>query len=561
MPDSPHHTWLGSMVKALRFLIERSPDAVTRIEDLQQQLLALSMLDLEPARDLLMAGYCPRQGGKNPRDPIPMFRSLILMLLLGKPAYNQWVKYLKGHPEVAILSGFLDPHFSFEHASLHDLCAAIDCPGVGTYYDFAARLLDGPYQKPCDHIVRPSQRLRGSKGQFRRDLQQEKEHRHLLQEQQLAEKNERKVQQMVRIALEQAEQQLPADFLNRIEELLMVCAVVPSAQTGFLGDLSKLTISGDGSALASHASGRGKRMCDCREQQIYNCDCPKTYSDPEATWGWDSADETTCFGHRLHLVQIFVNGVDLPLHVMVEAAHTADVVMGVESLSRLYKLLRKHLPHAKIEFSLYDKGYDAEHFYRLNHALGIAPLIPLSNQSKTPVDVNNIARDEHGTPLCAGNIPMKRMGCNNQRGHVRYCCPAKYVGRDKRRELERCPLGAWCEPESKMGPLVYLPFEENPRLNTVVPRGSEQFKERFKQRSGPERFNSTLVSSGLKGRPYRRQHLFHLGGLCHAIGRHAKAWAKKRFGAEKAKDANELLDWVESLLVEKRAEAHLAEVT
>ncbi|HJO96239.1 MAG TPA: hypothetical protein QF753_22805 [Victivallales bacterium] len=558
MLDSAHSTYLQTAVKLLRQLAAHDPAAAERIYQLHDEILVVLMLDLEPAQELLLAGYCPRLGGKNPREPVAMFRSLILMLLLGKPSYNKWVAQLKGHPELRILSGFFRPETPSELLSVlegeqrrelpFELAAMLDCPGVGTFYDFASRLQNGPYQKPCEHLVRPSERFKGSRGRFRRDLPEEKQIRNELQQQQLAEKNERKVQQMVRVAMSRAEDKLPEDFLHRIEELLMLCAVVPSARDGLLGDLSKLAVSGDGSGVATQASGRGKRMCNCREQQVYDCDCSKTYSDPEATWGWDSYRKKNFFGHRLHLMQLIVDGVDLPLHLMIEAGHVADVVMGVTSLERLHKLLRQHLPEARLEFLLYDKGYDAEHFYRYINKLGGKALIPMVERGKTPVDENNIPRDKNGIPLCPGKIPMKRMGCNYQRGHTRYCCPVKYIGREKRTELERCPLGVLCEPDSKMGPLVYLSFDENPRLNTAIPRGSESFKELYKQRSSPERFYSTLASAGLKSRPYRRQHLYLLGALCHAIGVHARAWVKKRFGSKKAKDAHQLLDWAESLL-------------
>lgn len=565
MPDSAHTIYLQSVVKGMRQLVTQNPDAAERILQLQDEIQILSMLNLEPAREILLAGYCQRNGGKPPRDPVTMFRSLLLMLLHGVPSYNKWVAQLKGHPELRILCGFFPPEIPAELQSSPgaggpaDFESRLDCPGVGTFYDFADRLLDGPYQKPCEHVVRPSQRFKGTHGRFRRDLPEEKEIRKQVQKDQLAENNEAKVQQMVRLAMSRAEDALPKDFLNRIEELLMVCAVVPSAEGGFLGDLSNLAVSGDGSALPTQASGRGKRMCNCREQQIYDCDCPKTYSDPEATWGWDSYHKIWFFGHRLHIMQTYADGLDLPLHIMLSGGHEADVVMGVTGLERLSKLMKQYVSEVIFGPMLYDKGYDAEYFYRYINALGGTPLIPLSNKSKTPVDMNNIARDEKGRPLCEGNIPMKKMGCNNQRGHVTYCCPAKNIGRDKRTEIERCPLGTLCEPDSKLGPLMYLSFEENPRLNLAIPRGSEQFKKIYKQRSSPERFYSVLVSAGLKRKPYRRQHLFLLGTLGLAIGIHGRAWAKKQFGTERAKDAKELLARLETLLAERVAGSEVAQ--
>ena len=114
--------------------------------------------------------------------------------------------------------------------------------------------------------------------------------------------------------------------------------------------------------------------------------------------------------------------------------------------------------------------------------------------------------------------------------------------------LEACPLGTLCEPDTKMGPLVYLPFKENPRLNTAIPRGSDLFKQLYKQRSGTERFFSRLQLKGLKNRPYRREHLFGIATLAEALTAHAMLWVKERFGDRKPKDNTELFEWMESLV-------------
>ena len=147
---------------------------------------------------------------------------------------------------------------------------------------------------------------------------------------------------------------------------------------------------------------------------------------------------------------------------------------------------------------------------------------------------------------------MKRHGVDNKKGHIAFFCPAKYMGRTKGKptfkvNLEACPLGTLCEPDTKMGPLVYLPFEENPRLNTAIPRGSDLFKQLYNQRSGTERFFSRLQIKGSKERPYRREHLFGIAVLADSLTAHAMAWVKKRFGGRQPKDNAELFEWMKSL--------------
>ena len=76
---------------------------------------------------LLQDSYSLR--GPAPRDPASMFRSFLLFLLT-KPeiGITAWVDELYRVPLFAILSGF-EPG---------------DIPGVGTFYDFFARLWDAP---------------------------------------------------------------------------------------------------------------------------------------------------------------------------------------------------------------------------------------------------------------------------------------------------------------------------------------------------------------------------------------------------------------------------------
>jgi hypothetical protein len=102
-------------------------------------------LDLEPAGPILESLYCPIKR-KEPRDPLAMLRSLILMTLLKIGSITLWVKEMRSHPLWAVLAGF-DPH---------------DTPDVGTYYDFMKCIIDGPYTKPAPDIVKRSTSNAGS---------------------------------------------------------------------------------------------------------------------------------------------------------------------------------------------------------------------------------------------------------------------------------------------------------------------------------------------------------------------------------------------------------------
>ncbi len=493
--------------------------------------LALVLVDLEPARPLLTQCYSGRKGGRSPHDPVAMLRCLLLMLMCGCTDPNDWVARLKGQPELGVLSGFPAGHKP---------------PGVGTFYDFFHRLLDGPYQPLCAHAPRPSQRITGRS--FARHLLQEKQAVAAQTQAELALSQQGRVENLVNKALEHRDQGLPNDLQQRLNEILMRCAVVPSAAAGLLGDLRRLVVSGDGTALVSHASGWGHTLCDCREQGISDCSCPRYYSDPEATWGYDSAREEYYFGYRLHVMTTRGTGDDLPLQILQDGAHTPDVVLGVDAITRLSKRLAEADIAAKVYAAVYDKGYDAPAFYTLHQRQDICPVIPLAKEAKTLNCAQGYPRDQEGRPLCAAGLPMRL----HQRGdeELLYNCPVKRPGREAgkivfKTRQEECPRGVLCEPESVMGPLLHIRLTGDPRMNLAIPRESALFTELYKDRTATERYNSTLKSKGAMATgAYRRGHIFLTMAVLHAVEAHADAWVGRTFGDKQPKTVEELLAWL-----------------
>ena len=240
----------------------------------------LMHLDLEPARTTLTSLYSPNPRGRRPYDPIMMLRALLLMVLLKVETFSKWADMLKHHPRLARIAGF----------------SPDEVPVAGTFYLFVDRLEDGPYHKPCEHRQKPSQ---WRKGRHRRNLKNEKQQR------QHDEKPNAAAHDSVTRALKDqliAAQQMPRpkDLMQRLEDVLIQCAIIPSAQRGLFGNLSQLTVAGDGSALESGANSNGKPTCDCRQQGIYTCDHDRTITDPTADWGYDSYRDK----FRTHLLRL-----------------------------------------------------------------------------------------------------------------------------------------------------------------------------------------------------------------------------------------------------------------
>jgi hypothetical protein len=462
--------------------------------------------------------------------------------MLGEHRINFWAKRLKRKPVLAILCGF-DPD---------------DPPGVGTFYDFFDRINDGPWQSKCPHWQKPSNRRKGKKGKFRRNIKHEKEQTRAASQAELAQANETRVQHDVRDVIGKLDECRVKDALGRIEDILFTCAVVPSAHKGLLGDLSDIDVAGDGSAIPGNASGNGQPLCQCRKEGNYRCDCERSFSDPDAAWGWDSYHKVYFFGYRLHAMVTKQGKVELPLHVMLKSGNTPDVVMGIESMARLHKLFSQYLPEVSFDHAIFDKGYDAIEFHRLILKLAAKPVISLNEANFKPADALGIKRDEQGHPLCPGGIPMRFHGFNKIKKTAVFNCPAKRPGRRDGKlyikvHPEECPLGQLCEPESKMGPLVYLRPEDDPRLNPAVPRDSQEYKQASAKRTCTERFNSFAKEAGGMGdRPYRRQHIFEFMMLCQALRRHALAWGNQYVGNVQPDSLEDFFGMFEGLLQDRQ---------
>ena len=90
---------------------------------------------------------------------------------------------------------------------------------------------------------------------------------------------------------------------------------------------------------------------------------------------------------------------------------------------------------------------------------------------------------------------MRRHNCILKRHRITYNCPVKRPTHRNGEHLwlahtDECPLSVLCQPDTKMGPIVYINTDDNPRLYPPIPRTSERFEPLMNQRSGCERSNS-----------------------------------------------------------------------
>ena len=399
-------------------------------------------------------------------------------------------------------------------------------PSVGAFYSFLDRIEDGPFSPSCPHRVRPS---KARKLPLLRNLSEEKANKEARRKAILAhcDSISHHLKQQL---LASSSQPRPSDFQSRLEDILIKTAIKPSAQRGLLGDLDSLVVSGDGSALETGAASTGRPACCCRSQGIYNCNCPRLFSDHSADWGYDPYRETYYFGHTFYQHCSSVSGHDLPLHITIGPASESDFTLSLKSLDRMQKAFSENGLEAKIEAVSYDSGHDALGIYEYLKAKDIKPVIALNARSgHASASGTASSINDEGVPLCEAGLEMRRHS-RGKLDRLIYNCPVKRPTHIDGKLIwqsyvEQCPLGVLCQPETKMGPVVYVRTGENPRLYPEIERGSARYKQLMKLRTGCERSNSVKKVANHLGKRVCRSATHYLVRLyLVSIIEHAKAW-------------------------------------
>jgi len=443
----------------------------------------ITELDLDKAIPILKPLYCPTGQGQ-PRDAVCMLRSLLLMTLLKEPSITRWVDRTREKPLLAILAGF-DPE---------------DVPGIGTYYDFINKIIDGPYRKRLSGEIRRSEyNAKRHKRHLKKESEDKKAQRDAGQtaSQKLADK-----------LLAEAGQPRAEDFRKILEDLLALIGILPSIEAGLIDDLQNLAVTGDGSILQTGASPNGKPTCTCRKEGVSGCSHPKSYTSPTAQWCFDAAHGVYKFGDRYYHLIVTQNGRDFPVHTLMPGGNVSDHTLSLESFDRFLKIIEEHGLDMRVNIFCGDGHHDTNAHYHYFMEKGVIPIIPLSEKSKNTFphlsDDGPQRLDEDGVPLCPGGCRMRRHQYDKKKKTHVYACPAKppnrkngQYGYDFKEDL--CPLKQNCKPDSSLGPFAYVRSAENPRFFPPVPRDSRRYKEIMNLRSGSERVNAVNDSYKLEG--------------------------------------------------------------
>ena len=278
--------------------------------------------------------------------------------------------------------------------------------------------------------------------------------------------------------------------LNHRPELILqkIFAVIvnQSLNLGLIG--KTLSVCGDGTCIETGACHYGKRICDCKDNGIYDCECNRKFSDPSATWGWDSHNERWFYGYTGYFLSTYIKDlkIDLPLYIRLVEAKRHDSVSALVALTEFKDLN----PELHIDTFISDCASDNYATYDLLNFWNINAVIALNktNSGNSWYD-DNININDNGVPICSAGHKMVYWGpcIEVNRSRYKWRCP-RVLGK-----VEHCPACDNCSP-SDYGRVFYTKFNiEDLRLHPVIPRHSAEFKSKMNQRTACERINNTIL--------------------------------------------------------------------
>lgn len=436
------------MINAVNREFKRNPKSIKTYE---AAILKMYYLNTDNIREDFEPLFS--QTGKPSNQQPEIFRSFILMSHFKYGGIDEWVAHASASPLLCALVGVRPGEF----------------PGASTHRDFMERLWKAG--KP-NRLRKPHTKPKGKHGKNK-----------------LPPKHPGIVKYMVEKALSgQVFKQIPERLLQSI---FMKTAVIPSAEAGLLGDVSKLTISGDGSCILSHASPRGHKTCSCEGR----CDCPRSFADPHAKWGWDSYHEQWFYGYTAYLLSVHNKEfkLDLPVYMKFVEASRSDSVSLIAALAHARFIYRDILSFDSL---LADAAHDNYPTYDLLHKWSIKPFIDLNNRSDNKLQADGLVLSKRGVPVCPDGHEMYNWGFDARKYRIKYRCPA-VVGK-----VKNCPYFNNCN-KSPYGKIVHLRLASDLRLLTPVPRGSDLWRNTYKLRTASERVNNRILTDYQLERPKR----------------------------------------------------------
>jgi len=435
-----HDSYQERVVQELSKIAIRSPFSVLEYEN---SISKVYILDLDVLHDDVVRLYS--HTGRPAELQPEIFRSLVLMNDLGY-SLDEWVHTkLTKNPVLQAACGFFG-----------------ELPRIASYYDFIDRIIK------LDERPRVKKKKRKPKNKIGKGKK-------------LSVKRPGVVAQLVTRILDGRR------FNNRPERLLQeifakIC-VQKSIDLGLIPQ--NVTISGDGTCIETGASHFGVKVCECSSRGDYHCDCLRRFSDPNAAWGWDSHNEHWFYGYTGYFISTYnkVEKLDLPLYLRLVEASRHDSVSAVVALAEFRDLY----PNLTIDTFISDSASDNYATYELLHAWNINAVIALNSTNKGNFKYPEALNHIDGVPVCPGGHMMIHWGfCGKDRCRIKFRCP-RVLGK-----AEPCDACNNCSPSS-YGRVIYTKPDWDLRLFSKIPRGTEAWKSKMKERTAAERVNNRIL--------------------------------------------------------------------
>ena len=383
-----------------------------------------------------------------------IFRSFILMSSLGIHSIDEWIDTLNAEPLYAIIIGVSPERI----------------PALGNHYDFINRLWGESPQKLLDDrnsLRNPYNKPDKPKGK----------------NQKAPPRNPGVVTRLVNF-LDSGKtfKRKPDRILRKIFDKL---ALVPSMAAGLISENNSLSVSGDGTCIVTGASSYGSKICDCKTNGIFNCSCKRNFIDPDARWGWDSYHERYFFGYHAYILSSYNKKLklDLPLYFSVNQGSRHDSAALIFALNDF----NKTVPLSSIDNLILDSAHDNYPTYNFLAKYSINALIALNKTPRGNKKYDTLEVNPHGIPICKNKCQMIFWGHCASRHRLKWRCPLA-TGK-----ITSCDCKSSCS-SSNYGRTFYTKTKDDPRLFTLIPRGSFEWKELFKRRSSAERVNVRLLN-------------------------------------------------------------------
>ena len=226
------------------------------------------------------------------------------------------------------------------------------------------------------------------------------------------------------------------------------------------------------------------KHCDCQEP----CDCPKTFSDKDATIGWQSEKpnrKDKFLGYRKHTILTYNPDKNkrLPIVTTAQPANKSDI----EIIEELLKLCK-----GKLDIILVDRAiYDFEQMIKWHQLYGILVLV----RPKSNAVLSDYSLSDTGTPCCPQmDEPLDWSYFDKEDNTHVYDCIAK-----------DCIYAQECQRQFE------IPMSQHPALLGLFPSHTRvgQLLLSLRKLIEPE-FGVQTLWSRLKSLPFRRLYNFRL---------------------------------------------------